>query len=372
MTLFSRTDTSILSRWWWQIDRWTLFAILLLALLGMMLVIAASPAVANKINQDTWFFVKRQSVFLILSIIFIFITSLLSPTQVSIIAILGFIGGILILSSLPFLGITIKGATRWISIFGISMQASEFVKPFFIITTAWVLSRRFANIKSGLVSFGLFALFAGLLIIQPDLGTTILISAIWSVQLFISGASIIWLLILGGIGISGLFLAYATFPHFKYRIESFFNPETTENYQLEKSLDAFSNGGFFGKGMGEGTVKTHIPDAHTDFIFAVAGEEFGVLLCLLILGLFSFIVLRSFLRVKDENNKFVVIGVVGLAAQLGLQSFINMSVTLNILPTKGMTLPFVSYGGSSLLALSFTVGMLLALTKKQYGFRERE
>ena len=213
---------------------------------------------------------------------------------------------------------------------------------------------------------------AVLLIIQPDLGTTILVSAIWGTQLFISGANIVWLSMLGGIGISGLFFAYQTFPHFQHRIQAFLNPETTENYQLEKSLDAFANGGFFGKGMGEGSVKYHIPDAHTDFIFAVAGEEFGVIVCLFILCMFAFVVIRSCLRVKNENDKFIVIGVVGLAAQLGLQSFINMSVTLNIVPTKGMTLPFVSYGGSSLLALSFTVGMLLVLTKKRYGFREME
>lgn len=368
MSRFSRTDISPLSRWWWQIDRWILSAVFSLAVIGIILVIAASPAVAERIGTESWHFVKKQTVFLILSMLIITGVSMLPPAQISILSVFGFIGGILILLLLPFIGETIKGATRWISILGISLQPSEFLKPFFIIVTAWILSRKFPNVRSGAVSFLLFLTFASLLVIQPDLGTTVLISVIWGIQLFISGAGIIWIIMLSLLGCLGAVFAYFTFPHFKYRIDSFFNPETVENYQLKKSLDAFSNGKFFGKGMGEGTVKSSIPDAHTDFIFAVAGEEFGIILCLIILALFTLIVLRSFYRIKDENSKFIVIGTVGLASQLGLQAYINMSVTLNIMPTKGMTLPFVSYGGSSLLALSFTVGILLAFTKKKYGF----
>ena len=270
-----------------------------------------------------------------------------------------------------FIGEEIKGARRWISLGFISIQPSEFIKPFFSILTASILMQRYINPKfpAFKLSFILYAMVIGLVILQPDFGMAITISAVWAGQMFLAGLSMVWVVLLTIGGVVGLLAAYNFLPHVTVRINSFLDPSTSENYQVKKSIEAFTNGGVFGTGPGEGTVKQHLPDSHTDFIFAVVGEELGMIVCLLIIFLFAFIVIRGLIRVIKVGDLFAMLAVAGLLMQLGFQAIINIGVTLHLLPTKGMTLPLMSYGGSSILSVSLTIGAILALTRKRYGVR---
>ena len=265
---------------------------------------------------------------------------------------------------MKFFGYEVKGAKRWINIIGFSMQPSEFLKPCFSVMTAWILSMRENNIPSFSISIFLYSLVAVVLITQPDFGMLIMVTMVWGVQLFVSGLPILWILIAIIGGIIGVFGAYTMLPHVAQRINSFLDPSGSENYQVTKSIAAFENGGLYGRGPGEGSVKQVLPDSHTDFIFAVAGEEFGAVVCLIIAAIFAFIVIRGLVLLVYEEDRFTVLASVGLLSQFGLQSVINMGVTLNLLPTKGMTLPFISYGGSSTLSVAIGMGMLLALTRQ--------
>jgi len=369
---FSRTDNSIVGRWWWTVDRWTLTALLTIIGIGTMLMLAASPAVATRIGLDGLHFVKRHLVLLPPALLILFGVSMMSPRAIRRLAVIGLILSVLCLGLVLVAGAEIKGARRWIALGGFSLQPSEFAKPCLAVVMAWMFSeqRKAEGVPGNLIAMALYGMIVVLLLAQPDLGQTVVTSAIFMTQFFLAGLPMV-LVVIGGIaGITGLIGAYFLFPHVSSRIDRFLDPASGDSYQVSRSMEAFANGGIWGRGPGEGNVKSFIPDVHADFIFAVAGEEFGLITCLIILSLFAFVVLRGFGRMLQESNLFVILASSGLLVQFGLQAFINMASTLHLIPTKGMTLPFVSYGGSSLLALALGMGMLLALTRRRYGMNE--
>jgi cell division protein FtsW len=366
---FHRQDQHFLSTWWRTIDRLTLVAIFLLIAFSALMTATASPSVAERIGLEPYFFIRKQLIYLVLAFIVIIFTSFLSPTMIRRIGIIGFLFGIALLIIVLLVGVEVKGAKRWLYIGFLTIQPSEFIKPFFAITTAWILSLgiykpHFPRFR---IAISLFLLIALLLILQPDFGMTLTIALTWGAQLFLAGMSIFWVLGTAISGVIGFILAYSFLPHVTKRVNSFLDPASHENYQVKRSLEAFMNGGLYGKGPGEGTVKQVLPDSHTDFIFAVAGEELGALLCLVVIGIFAFILLRGFTRMTQEQEPFALLGATGILMQFGTQSLINIGVTLHLLPTKGMTLPFVSYGGSSMLASALAMGMALGLTRRRYG-----
>jgi cell division protein FtsW len=369
MTPFTRADTSILGRWWWTVDRWSLVAIAALMAFGALLAAASSPAVAERIGLDALYFIKRHFMLLPVSVVLIVAISALTPIQVRRFAVIAFLGCIVLLVATLALGVEIKGARRWLSLAGFSLQVTEFVKPTFAVVAAWLFSEAAHDPRfpGRLISTGLFAVVLALVIAQPDLGQAVVITSVWMAQFFLAGLSM-WLV--GGLvvlGVAGLIGAYFTLPHVTSRIDRFLNPDSGDTYQIERSIEAFSSGGLFGRGPGEGTVKNVLPDAHADFVFAVAGEELGLLVTLIIVGLFAFIVLRGLARAMSEQNLFVLLAVSGLLVQFGFQALVNMSSSLQLIPTKGMTLPFISYGGSSLLGIGIGLGMTLALTRRRLG-----
>lgn len=366
---FGRTDTSVIGRWWWTVDRWTVAALFLLIGIGILLTMAASPAVADRIGADSFHFIRRQFIFLAPALVVMVGMSLLSPRQVRRAGVIGFGISILLLIAVLFIGPEVKGSTRWITLAGISIQPSEFTKPTFAVVAAWMFaeSRLNPGFPGKAIATAIYLLTALLLLRQPDVGQTMIISAIWGAQFFVAGLPMILVLglvMLSGCGAVG---AYFAFSHVQTRVDRFLDPSGGDAYQVMTALNAFKNGGIFGRGPGEGRVKLVLPDAHTDFILAVAGEEFGIALCLVVVALFAFIVLRGLARLMKEENMFVVLATTGLLVQFGLQAIINMASTLRLMPTKGMTLPFISYGGSSMLALALGMGMVLALTRTRYG-----
>ena len=373
---FTRRDTSVIGRWWWTIDRWSLAIISIMIGIGVLLSFAASPPVADRLNLGTFFFVKRHILMVPPTLFVLFTISLMSPLQIRRLATLVYIAGVILLVMTLWTGTEIKGARRWVSIGGATIQASEFIKPVFAVMVAWMLAEKYRDrhFPGILISLFLLSILVVLLLLQPDLGMTLIIVSTWIAQLFIAGMPILWMGILGGCGILGLCGAYFLFPHVARRIDQFLDPVSGDPrhdlYQINQSLEAFMNGGLFGKGPGEGTVKKHVPDAHSDFVFSVAGEEFGLILCLILVILFAFIVLRSLVRATNENSLFITIATSGLAIQFGLQAFVNMASTLHLIPTKGMTMPFISYGGSSMLALGMGMGMILSLTRRRHGISQ--
>ncbi|MBP9777871.1 MAG: putative lipid II flippase FtsW [Rickettsiaceae bacterium] len=357
---------NFINRWWKVIDQQTIIAMVILLAFSLMLVTTASPAVANRIGLTDNYFSSRHVVFLTLAVIIILTFSLLDKKWIRRLAIFGFLGSLLMLVLVKFYGFEVKGATRWINIGGFSYQPSEFMKPFFAVVTGWILSLHYyEEFPSFKVCFMLFISVAALLIIQPDFGMLVMVSAVFGIQLFVAGLPIIWLFIAIFASVFGSIGAYLLLPHVASRINRFLDPVNSENYQITRSLEAFESGGLYGKGPGEGSVKQFLPDSHTDFIFAVAGEEFGAIICLMIIITFAYIVIRILINLLHEDDKFIQIAAIGIISQFGLQAVINMGVSLNLLPTKGMTLPFISYGGSSTLAISIGMGMLLGLTKRK-------
>lgn len=362
---------SLIGSWTATIDKYMLLAIIVAIIFSAIMVTTASPAVAERIGLPTFYFIQRQLIFLMMGSFIILFISFLPFELIHKFALGGFVIFILLMILVLFVGEEIKGARRWISLGFIAIQPSEFIKPFFAIITASILMNRYVNPKfpAFLFSSLLYILVIGLIILQPDLGMVITISAVWGGQMFLAGLSMIWIILLVISALLGLLAAYTFFPHVAVRMNSFLDPNVSENYQVKKSLEAFSNGGILGTGPGEGVVKQHLPDSHTDFIFAVVGEELGMITCLLIIFLFAFIVIRGLVRVMKVGDLFSILAVSGLLMQLGFQAIINIGVTLHLLPTKGMTLPLISYGGSSILAVSLTIGAILALTRKRYGVR---
>ena len=371
MTSFSRTDSSILGRWWWTLDRWALLVLTLLFAVGAILTVAASPGAAARIGLEPFFFVRHQFAFMVPALLILLAVSMLSPRGIRRIAVLVLSAGIILVAATNFSGIEIKGASRWLSLGAFTFQPSEFVKPCFAVVAAWMFAeyRQSKNFPGRVVASVLLLIIVGLLLLQPDFGMAVTVAAVWFVQFFLAGLSLWWVGLSLAATLGLITAAYSIFPHVAKRIDLFIDPLSGDSYQVTTSLKAFQQGGLLGKGPGEGVVKGYLPDAHTDFIFAVAAEEFGMLAALAIVGLFSFIVLRGLTRVVREADLFVLLAVAGLLTQFGLQALINMGVTVQLLPAKGMTLPFVSYGGSSLIASALGMGMVLALTRS--GYRDK-
>jgi cell division protein FtsW len=369
MITLQRTDTSLFGRWWWTVDRWMLMAIVAIAAIGALLTLAASPAVAERIGFDTYHFVRRQFVFLPVSLVVMVLISLMTPRGIRRLAV-GCAGVALMgMVATLFVGEEIKGASRWLHIAGFSLQPSEFIKPAFAVIAAGLFaeSRENSSLPGNKLATGLFVVIAGLLLLQPDVGMTSVVAAIWGIEFFLAGLPLLLVVMVAVLFMGGIVGAYFTFGHVQARIDRFLDPAAGEGYQVTRALEAFRNGGLFGRGPGEGRVKEVLPDAHADFIFAVAGEEFGLIACLVLLGLFASIVLRGFSRALREDDLFIMLASAGLLVQFGLQVIINIGSTLNMIPPKGMTLPFVSYGGSSTLALAIGMGMMLALTRERSG-----
>ncbi len=366
---FARTDTSIMAAWWWSVDRWSLAAIAALMGFGALLTLAASPAVAERIGYDSFHFVKRQMIYLVPAVCAILACSLMAPKGVRRIGVALFFASLILLIVALAVGPEINGARRWITSGGLSLQPSELMKPAFAVVVAWMMSaaKTEENFPGLSIAFALYGATLLLLVLQPDMGMAALISAMFFAQFFVAGMPLYWIGLAAGLAAGGAVLAYAYLPHVTSRVDRFLDPASGDSYQVATGLEAFMNGGLLGRGPGEGTIKEVLPDAHSDFIFAVAGEELGLLACLLIVLLFAFLVVRGISRGLESQNLFVLLAVTGLITQFGLQALIHMASTLNLMPTKGMTLPFISYGGSSLIGIAITMGMVLALTRKRIG-----
>jgi cell division protein FtsW len=366
MPTLSRADNSLLGRWWWSVDRWTLGAIGTLIGFGYIMMLAASPAVAERIGTSRETFILKQVVFLALAGAIVVLVSLLSPRDIKRLAIAGCLIALALTAATMVMGVEIKGARRWISLPGMTIQPSEFLKPCFAIVTAWLLSegKKSPRFPGMIIAFLVFGLILMLLKSQPDIGMLTVVTVVFLAQLYINGLPLVLVGVALGMMGGGAVMAYTLFPHVRSRVTRFWD-NTGDNYQVNTALEAFGNGGLLGRGPGEGHVKDILPDAHADFVFAVAGEEFGMLICVVILAVFAFIVLRGLLRLLREQDLFVVLSCTGLVTGFGLQAFVNMASTLRLIPTKGMTLPFISYGGSSAIAIALGMGMLLALTRRR-------
>ncbi len=332
------------------------------------MVTTASPAVAYRIGVEPLYFMKRQIVYIIFGLTTMSYISSLSVNTVKRLAIIGFFVSLAALVIVLFFGYEVKGAKRWLSVLGLSLQPSEFMKPFFTIFTAWIMSIKYdeVNFPAFKISLALYLVVAALLLMQPDLGMIISISIVWVAQLFIAGLSLVWFFAITVFSIASMICAYIFLPHVKNRLDSFLNPENFENYQIKKSIEAFKHGGFYGTGPGEGTVKQYLPDSHADFIFSVMGEEMGFIVCTFLLVMFALLIVRGLYIVTFGSNNFNILAVSGILLQIGLQSMLNMGMALHLLPTKGVTLPIISYGGSSALATFIALGMILAFTRKRY------
>ncbi|MBR5130618.1 MAG: cell division protein FtsW [Alphaproteobacteria bacterium] len=349
-----------------SMDKGLLNGAFILLFFGLFLTFAASPGVAERNHIDPYHFIKRQLIFIAPAIFIMMLTAFLSFKSVRRLSGLILLGALVGMVCVLLFGTEVKGASRWINLFGIGLQPSEFMKPAFAVVCAWLLAsgRLIRQFPGYILSFVLFFIIASLLFLQPDIGMLLTVSAIFGVQLFLSGIPIAFVGVLGGILVSGVVVAYFVFDHVHTRINRFLNPAQGEAYQVEKSMETLKNAGWFGKGPGEGVVKYELPDAHTDFILAVSAEEFGFIITFVLVAVFAYIVLRGFWLMRGENNLFCQIAVGGLLTQIAFQAIVNMGSTLNLLPTKGMTLPFISYGGSSLVSIGFAFGVILALTKR--------
>lgn len=369
MIRLARTNRSQIAEWWWTVDKWTLFGIFCLMLIGGVLTLAASPAVAMRIHLPPFHFVYRQLAFLVPTIGTMIGVSLLNVRQVRRLAAITFFIALFLMVLTLFVGPEIKGAHRWLQIGPLAIQPSEFIKPSFIVLAAWMFAeaRRTPGFPGTAIALTLYVAVVGVLAAQPDFGQLMLVTMVFGAIFFMAGLSWRWILSLAAVAMVGALVAYTLMPHVASRVDRFLNPDSGDTYQIDRALDAFHTGGFFGRGPGEGEVKRILPDAHTDFIFAVAAEEYGIVAGLLIIGVFSFVVLRTLSRAMEEHDLFVQFASCGLVALFGLQALINMAVNVNLIPAKGMTLPFISYGGSSMIALGFTMGMLLALTRRRAG-----
>ena len=357
---------SVVGDWWQTVDRWSLSAVLVLLALGLVLGLAASPPLAHENGLWTYHYVVRHAVFSLVALGVIVTLSMCTVTAVRRWGVLLFLVGLAATVALPWLGTDFgKGATRWYSLGFFSLQPSEFLKPAFVLASAWLMWGSFERFGppgrtiSGLMAVGIAVMLA----LQPDFGQAVLVLAVWSTMVFVSGAPIGALLLLGGVVAVGGFWAYASSAHFAGRINSYLADKIDPHTQLAYAQSAIREGGLLGVGPAQGSVKWTLPDAHTDFIIAVAAEEFGLILTLVIIGLYLFITLRALARLVEERNPFVRLAGTGLAVLFGLQAFVNLAVAIRLLPAKGMTLPFISYGGSSMLAAGIAMGALLALTR---------
>ena len=365
--MVSRVERTPFAAWWWTVDRLSLAAVIALMLAGIVLSLAASPPVAARLGLEPFYFVNRHMLYLAPALLVLLVTSLLSERTIRRTALLVFVVSLLLVAATLMFGAEVKGARRWIVILGVNIQPSEFLKPAFVILIAWLFgeSARRPEMPANTAALALLLLSVSALVLQPDFGQTMLIMLIWGTLFFLAGMRMVWVFGLGGAALVGLAAAYATLPHVARRIQRFIDPASGDTFNVDQALESFLSGGWFGRGPGEGTIKRILPEAHTDFVFAVAAEEFGIVLCLVLLALFAFVVVRALSRALNDEDPFRRFAVAGLAMLLGLQSAINMAVNLHLIPAKGMTLPFISYGGSSMISLAYGIGMLLALSRER-------
>jgi cell division protein FtsW len=377
----SRLERNPFIDWWWTVDRVLLFLILGLMVTGIVLGFAGSPPVAERLGLPTFHFVIRQLQNLVPAFAIMMFISFLPLRHVRRMALLFYVGGMALVVLALFYGAEVKGARRWINLAGMAIQPSEFVKPAFVIMVAWAFSEgsKRRDVPGNLLGFLLLFMTIGPLILQPDIGQTMLISIVWAALMFLAGLHLLWVVGIGGFAMSGMFVAYHLLPHVRQRIDRFLDPQGRDTFQVDTALQSFSEGSWFGKGPGEGTLKRILPDSHTDFIFAVTGEEFGIIACIVLLSAFLILVMRGLQRAKDNEEPFCRLSAAGLVILFGTQAAINMAVNVKLMPAKGMTLPFMSYGGSSLISLGLATGFLLAVTRKRpraeyvaRAFEERE
>jgi cell division protein FtsW len=363
----SRAQPTLFSEWWWTVDRLTLGALAALMLGGIILCLAASPPVAARIGVDPFHFVDRQVLFLIPAAVVLIATSFLSPREIRQVSIVVFVVSLVLVALTPYFGAEIKGARRWLVILGMNIQPSEFLKPAFVVLIAWLFgeSAKRPEMPANTLALLLLIVVVALLVIQPDFGQTMLIALVWCALFYMAGMRFIWVLGLGAFASAGLMVAFFTVPHVAQRINRFIDPASGDTFNIDIATESFIRGGWFGRGPGEGTIKRILPEGHTDFVFAVAAEEFGIVLCLILVSLFAFIVIRSLTKAMRTEDPFVRFAAAGLSILFGVQSAINMAVNLHLIPAKGMTLPFISYGGSSLISLAYGMGMLIALTRER-------
>jgi cell division protein FtsW len=364
MMTFSRTERGLLARWWWTIDHGLLVGLGLLALSGLVFILASSPAVASRLGVPSLHFVGRHVIYLVPAALLLLGCSLLSPKGVMRVAVCLLAVSLTMIVLTLLIGPETNGARRWLPIAGLAIQPSEFVKPALVVVAAALLART-PGLTNALPVILLNALVLVLLLAQPDVGMALMVGALLAVQLFVAGLP--WLLVVGLALLAGLALwqAYLFFPHVAERFDRFLDPGSGDHYQVGLALEAVRGAAWFGSGPGEGRVKYALPDAHSDFVFAVIAEEFGLIACLAVIGLFGFVLLRGLHRTELVGNRFALLAATGLIVQFGLQAIINLGVNLSLLPAKGMTLPFISYGGSSLCALALGMGLFLALTRRR-------
>ena len=366
--MVSRAEPSLSGRWWWSIDRIILSALVALMVSGVVLLMAGGPPVAERLGLSTFHFVNRQAAYLVVALTIFVSVSFLTPRQVRRAALLLFTVSLAMVVATLYLGIEVKGARRWLTLGPLgSVQPSEFLKPAFVVLAAWAFAEgtRRPDLPGTILAFLLLPATIAPLVLQPDFGQTMLVTLVWAGLFFVAGLHWFWVLGLGGAGAIGILTAYQLVPHVRARIERFMDKGSGDTFQVDTALESFAQGGWLGKGPGEGTVKRILPDAHTDFIFAVTAEEFGIVVCILLVMLFALIVLRALSVAQKAEDPFIRLAVTGLALLFGIQAAINMMVNLHMMPAKGMTLPFISYGGSSLISLAIGTGFLLALTRKR-------
>jgi cell division protein FtsW len=367
---FPRSDRSSVGVWWWTVDRWMLGVVALLICIGVMMSFAASPAAAARMNiGDPFHFAVRQCVFAGVSAVVLISVSMLDVKGVRRASFFIWLAAIAVMIALPFIGHNAKGATRWLEFGGFTFQPSEYMKPALIILVAWMFAegQKGQGVPGVSIAFGLYAISIGLLLIQPDVGQTVLITIAFGAAFWMAGVPMSWVMLLGATAVAGLSSTYFLFPHVQSRVDRFLSPDKADTHQVDRASEAIAAGGFFGRGPGEGVMKRHVPDLHTDFIYSVGAEEYGLIFSLLLVSLFAFVVVRGLYRAMKLSDPFEQVAAAGLFVLVGQQAIINVAVNLNLIPTKGMTLPFISYGGSSMIAMGLTMGLALALTRRRPG-----
>lgn len=369
----SRAQRGPISAWWATVDKTLLGVPVILVIAGLILSMSASPAATARLGiENPFYFTERHLVFAVLAPLVMVGISLLPIRQARLLCWIGLAGSLLVMTALPIIGEETKGSIRWMALGPIKIQPSEMLKPCFVVASAWLVAqaRKTRKIGWALAAVGLFGLSLSLLVIQPDLGQTVLLAAVWGTMVFLAGLPLFFVWMLGGLAVAGSFFAYMSIDNFSSRIDRFLTG-SGDNFQVDRAMQAVEAGGWVGRGPGEGLVKRGLPDSHTDFIFAVAVEEYGTILAMMLVCLFFIIVLRAFWHSARERDVFVSLAVAGLALQFGMQATINICVNLQLAPAKGMTLPFVSYGGSSMMAVAFGLGLMLAFTRKRADMYRR-